>query len=801
MKLAFKLLIPLGIFVVVLGGINFLIVHSKLHKMENHFMYNLANNKAQEIYSEIDILGKQALRQAALFASLPEVIHAFKIAHKGNINDESDPNCQQAREMLREVLKYNLYSFKQITGKPFKIHYHLPNGRSLVRLWRKKQAKRNGSWVDISDDISSFRHTVLDVNRLGKPIYGIELGRGGFVIRGIAPIKSNGKQLGSVEVLLDFEPLLKSISKGKNQSVLLYMDADKLNITTRLQDSKKYPVINNEFVLVSGNKKYLSLIDIDLLRNGQKRLSLENKGYISLAAFPVFDYKGKEIGTFVYVYNNKFISQSISSIFKTFTLIMLGLVIIPGIIIYVLTSIFVVKPISNMIKIIKGLTQDKADLKERLNINTKDEIGLLAYWFNKLMDKINNMMNNIAQYKYIIESISDPIFCVDKDYNIVLANKATAKIAGKNSGDEIKGRKCKEIFNTKICNSDECAVNIVKKGIQYSASQVVEIKTNGRKRFIKPIADIVKDIDGNIIGYMEIAQDVTSLVEKEKELEKKLLEIEEMNHKIHKTAINIAEMGEGISIQIEKVREGTQIQKQKVMETAAAMEQMSSAILEVAKNTTNTSLQVSQTKERAEKGAAVVSDLIHAISEVNKISDILKQDIDKLGKQAESIGEIMNIISDIADQTNLLALNAAIEAARAGEAGRGFAVVADEVRKLAEKTMMATKEVGDAIEAIQKGIHKNINNTEKATKAVEKAKEFATLSGNALKEIVELIQDSSVKVDTIAAASEQQSATAEEINKAVEEISVVSSNTAEQMEEAANTLSELLHLAERLKNI
>ena len=112
----------------------------------------------------------------------------------------------------------------------------------------------------------------------------------------------------------------------------------------------------------------------------------------------------------------------------------------------------------------------------------------------------------------------------------------------------------------------------------------------------------------------------------------------------------------------------------------------------------------------------------------------------ELGKQAQGIGQILNVISDIADQTNLLALNAAIEAARAGEAGRGFAVVADEVRKLAEKTMTATGEVGEAIRNIQVGTQKNMSNVEQSVQAVVSATALADKSGNALVDIVNLVE-------------------------------------------------------------
>ena len=263
----------------------------------------------------------------------------------------------------------------------------------------------------------------------------------------------------------------------------------------------------------------------------------------------------------------------------------------------------------------------------------------------------------------------------------------------------------------------------------------------------------------------------------------------------------VSSASEELSAQVEQSERGAAEQAARMGEMATAMEEMNSTVLEVARNAGEASDASARTRQRAENGAQVVNRVVESIRKVQQQSMALKADMGTLGEHAQSISEIMGVISDIADQTNLLALNAAIEAARAGEAGRGFAVVADEVRKLAEKTMASTTDVGNAIKAIQQSADKNIRQVDAAVLDIETSTQLAVESGESLQEIVTMVDTSADQVRAIATASEQQSSTSEEINRAVSQVNNIAAETARAMQEAAHAVSDLAGQAQVLTRL
>ncbi|MBN1301021.1 MAG: methyl-accepting chemotaxis protein [Melioribacteraceae bacterium] len=256
-----------------------------------------------------------------------------------------------------------------------------------------------------------------------------------------------------------------------------------------------------------------------------------------------------------------------------------------------------------------------------------------------------------------------------------------------------------------------------------------------------------------------------------------------------------------ISSSSEEMAAGAQEQSAQAAEVASSVEQMTGTIIETSKNASSASDGSKRAGEVATEGGDVVRQTITGMNRIAEVVAEAAATVSALGANSNKIGEIVQVIDDIADQTNLLALNAAIEAARAGEQGRGFAVVADEVRKLAERTTKATKEIAEMITNIQKDTSGAVTSINKGTDEANNGKELAVKAGESLEEIILASQSVLDMVGQVATASEEQSAAAEQISRSMEGISSVTQQSAAGVQQIAKASEDLNRMTVNLQNL
>jgi methyl-accepting chemotaxis protein len=240
-------------------------------------------------------------------------------------------------------------------------------------------------------------------------------------------------------------------------------------------------------------------------------------------------------------------------------------------------------------------------------------------------------------------------------------------------------------------------------------------------------------------------------------------------------------------------------QADKVRQIASAMTEMSASASEVAQQASEAAKAANESGTVAEQGGKTVSTSIEGMQSIRGAVQKSTKAVNTLGERSQAIGQMIAIINDIADQTNLLALNAAIEAARAGEHGRGFAVVADEVRKLADRTTKATDEIAQSIRQIQEETNAAVASMDEGAKQVEVGAELTARAGSDLERIVKSAGSVNSMVNAIATAAQEQSSTTEHVSRALDDISTATNQTRQSAQEALTAIQSLAERANGLK--
>jgi methyl-accepting chemotaxis protein len=246
---------------------------------------------------------------------------------------------------------------------------------------------------------------------------------------------------------------------------------------------------------------------------------------------------------------------------------------------------------------------------------------------------------------------------------------------------------------------------------------------------------------------------------------------------------------------------GVQRQNDEINQAATAINQMSAAVEEVARNAVQASEAARASSQSAENGQLRVAETVSVITELHDAVGFTANEINGLAGQVKDISGVLDVIRGVAEQTNLLALNAAIEAARAGEAGRGFAVVADEVRALAHRTQQSTAEIERMITSIQNGTGKAVTAMSNSSDRAQESLKVAEAAGQALTEIMAAIQQINERNVGIAAATEEQAQVAREVDRSLTSIRDLSNQTAAAASQTSGASGELSQLAVGLNSM
>jgi PAS domain S-box-containing protein len=439
------------------------------------------------------------------------------------------------------------------------------------------------------------------------------------------------------------------------------------------------------------------------------------------------------------------------------------------------------------------------------------------------------------KYRSILENIEDGYYEVALNGDLIFFNDPVARILGY-SQEECFGLNHKRYVRPDLLSDVQGAFNNVYRTAEPIREFAYEInRKDGSRGFVETSISLIKDMDGEATGFRGILRDVTDRRQAEAAMERSLKEFFElvsvvsegdltrrgsegeevlgrvvqsinkmldnfsaMVTQVKQIGLSVSSSATEILAASEQIAAGSQRQADEITNTSSAVEEMAASMSQVSRNAEASAEAARRALEIAEQGDKSVRDTSEAMKRINSAVQQTAEKMRLLGNRSSEISEIIDLIDEIAAQTNLLALNAAIEAAHAGDAGLGFSVVAEEIRKLAERSARATRDVGSLIKAIQSETSQALSAMENGMSEVKGGSLLAKQASKAIQNISAAVRQSSELIEEISAASEEQARVTTNLAGAMQTISSITLETSAGAHQTAQTIQGMVGLSEQL---
>ncbi|MEZ4600094.1 MAG: methyl-accepting chemotaxis protein [Syntrophotaleaceae bacterium] len=683
MKLFGKIFIPVFISLVLASVIIAFSINSKTSRLVQEridseiTLYNdthnaLAREQLSKIFQAVDIRAKMHLEQAALFSSLDIVKQAYDRALKGQIDEEADEQVRAARNFLKDHFSPIEKTFSQVTGEPeLRAHFHLSNNRSFARVWRDGwQIKQGEMKLDVSDDLSGFREMVVQINSRHQPLQGVELGIGGFVVRGLSPVNdSSGNPAGSVESYSSFESLLQEIELEEGKQISLFMPAEKLGVAKQLNDPKKFPVVDGRWVQVYASdpkiagKIYQSEDFSRAFQNPIHKFQVADQMVFTQA---VKDFSGKAIGVLLLSEDlgpwNSALAAKLKEGKRHARAAMTGTILLLTLVLLVIGGItyVIAKGIGRSVRETAEMlhAMEEGNLNARLSIRGRDEIATLSVALNKFADNLRDEVvaafEKLAAGDFTFEAhgvIRQPLERVNRSLNdLMLQIQAAGEQISNGSGQVADtGQSLAQGATEQASSLEEISASVTQMAAQTkanaeNAAQASQLSGQAHKAGEKGTASM-----------QEMVQAMDRINAASQNISKIIKVIDEIAFQTNLLALNAAveaaragQHGKGFAVVAEEVRS--------LAARSAKAAHETSALIEDSVNLTRQGGQI------ADETSVALAEIVQGITKVN---DLVLEIAAASNEQALGISQIHQGLGQIDQVTQQNTANAEESAAAA----------------------------------------------------------------------------------------------------------------------------------------